>query len=63
MLTAMTVRTTVLKLLSHPEVQAALFLIAVELVAKGSTGVYDKVIDKVARHVAAEIDKQKAVIA
>jgi len=51
-----------MKLLSSPEVQAAVILLTIEFVARGSTGAYDRIMDKAAQHVAAEIKKQKTVL-
>ena len=55
-------KTTLMKLLSSPEVQAAVILLTIEFVARGSTGAYDRIMDKAAQHVAAEIKKQKTVL-
>lgn len=55
-------KTALTRLLANPEVQAVLVLVAIELVAKGTTGVYDLVMDKTAQHVAAEIKKQKTAL-
>lgn len=60
MLTA--AKATLLRLLANPEVQAVLVLVAIEVVAKGTTGIYDHVMDKAARHVVAEIKKQKTTL-
>lgn len=58
MLTA--AKTVLVRLLSNPEVQAMLFLVAVDLTLNGSAKVYDKVMDKAAQHVAAEIKRKEA---